>query len=120
LRIVGPPEYSEEGSSIQIEWNPEWPEGARNAIAHLFWGGQDIDALPINRWKESVSILGVVDAYFDAERKRLRTDLEYRDKRPSEEFEQAVVRLLNVLGIPTIWYGKTVDDRADALGNCSV
>lgn len=116
VRIVGPPEYSEEGSSIQIEWNPEWPEGARNAIAHLFWGGQDIDALPINRWKESVSILGVVDAYFDAERKRLRTDLEYRDKRPSEEFEQAVVRLLNVLGIPTIWYGKTVDDRADALG----
>jgi hypothetical protein len=116
VRVISPTEYSEDGLPICIEWNPEWPESATNAIAHLFWGGHNIDALPINRWKESASILGVVDAYFDAERKRLRTGLEYRDKRPSEEFEQAVVRLLNVLGIPTIWYGKTVDDRADALG----
>lgn len=83
-------------------------ESATNAIAQLFWGGHNTDALPINRWKESASILGVVNAYFDAERKRLRTDLEYRDKRPSEEFEEAVVWLLNILGIPTIWYGKTV------------
>jgi len=116
VRVVSPTEYSEEGSSVHIEWNPEWPESATNAIAHLFWGGHNIDALPINRWKESVSILGVVDEYFDPERKRLRTDLRYRDKRPSEEFEQAVVRLLNVLGVPTIFYGNTVSDRADALG----
>jgi hypothetical protein len=27
----------------------------------------------------------------------------------------AVVRLLNILGIPAIWYGKTVEDRADAV-----
>ena len=116
VRLVSPTEYSEEGSSVHIEWNPEWPEGATNAIAHLFWGGRNIDAVPINRWKESVSILGVIDEYFDPERKRLRGDLEYREKRPQEEFEQAVVRLLNVLGLPTIWYGKTVGDRADALG----
>jgi hypothetical protein len=116
VRVIAPTEYSEDGSSVRIEWNPAWPENATNATVHLFWGGLDIDALPINRWKESASILGVVDEYFDPKRQRLRTDLEYRDKRPSEEFEQAVVRLLNVLGIPTIWYGKTVSDRADALG----
>jgi hypothetical protein len=68
------------------------------------------------RWKGSVSILGLVDVYFDPERKRLRTDLGYRDKRPREEFEEAVVRLLSVLGIPTIYYGRSVSDRADALG----
>ena len=28
----------------------------------------------------------------------MRGDLAYREKRPQEEFEQAVVRLLNVLG----------------------
>jgi hypothetical protein len=87
-----------------------------HSLVYLFWGGRDIDALPTNRWKESASILGLVDEYFDPEHQRLRTGLEYRDKRPSEEFEQAVVRLLNVLGIPTVWYGKTVDNRADALG----
>lgn len=114
VRVISPTEYSEVGLSMQIDWNPEWPESATNAIAHLFWDGRDIDALPINRWKESASILGLVDEYFDPEHKRLRTDLEYRAKRPSEEFEQAVVRLLNVLGIPTVWYGKAVDDRADA------
>jgi hypothetical protein len=114
VRPIIPTEYSEEGSSVHIKWNPEWPGGATNAIAHLFWDGRSIDAVPINRWKESVSILGVVDEYFDPERKRLRGDLAYREKRPQEEFEQAVVRLLNVLGLPTIWYGKTVGDRADA------
>jgi hypothetical protein len=116
VRVISPIEYPEDGSSMFVEWSPEWPESATNAVVRFFWGGHNIDALPINRWKESASILGVVDEYFDPERKRLRTDLQYRDKRPSEEFEQAVVRLLNVLGIPTIWYGNTVSDRADAVG----
>lgn len=115
-RPISPTEYSNGDSAIHIEWNPEWPESATHATVRLFWGTHSIDALPINRWKESVSILGLVDAYFDPERKRLRTDLEYRDKRPQEELEQAVVRLLSVLGIPTIWYGNSVHDRADALG----
>ncbi len=64
----------------------------------------------------SASIFGIVDEYFDPEHKRLRLALEYNDKRPAEEFELGVVRLLNILGIPTTWYGKTVVDRADAVG----
>jgi len=115
VKDISPTEYLVDGA-MQIDWNPEWPEGATHAITHLFWGGHNIDALRINRWKESASILGAVDEYFDPDRRRLRADLEYRDKRPAEEFEQAVARLLNVLDIPTIWYGKTVNDRADVLG----
>jgi hypothetical protein len=117
VREISPTEYSNEDSSVHIEWNPQWPESATHAIVRLFWGAHSIDALPINRWKGSVSILGVVDEYFDSERRRLRSALEYADKRKGGdgEFEQAVVRLLSVLGIPTIWYGK-MEDRADALG----
>ncbi len=116
VRAISPTEYSNRDSDVHVQWTPEWPGSATNASVRLFWGVHNIDALPINRWKESASILGVVDEYFDLERSRLRSALEYSDKRPSEEFEQAVVRLLSVLGIPTIWYGKTVSDRADALG----
>jgi len=116
VRAISPSEYCNEDSIVHVEWNLEWPESATHAIVRLFWGAYSIDALPINRWKDSVSILGLVDEYFDPERKRLRTDLGYRDKRPKEEFEEAVVRLLSVLGIPTIYYGNSVSDRADALG----
>jgi hypothetical protein len=116
VRAISPTEYCDEDSVAHVDWSPKWPASATHAIVHLFWGAHSIDALPINRWKGSVSILGLVDEYFDPERKRLRTDLGYRDKRPKEEFEEAVVRLLNVLGIPTISYGRSVSDRADALG----
>jgi hypothetical protein len=115
VRAISPAEYSNEDSAVEVEWNPDWPERGTHAIVRLFWGAHSIDALPTNRWKDSASIWGLVDEYFDAERSRLRSALEYGDKRKSGEFEQAVVRLLNVLGIQTIWYGK-MEDRPDALG----
>ena len=100
---------------MHVEWNPEWPESAPYATVRLFWGTHSIDALPIHRWKESVSILGVVDEHFDSERGRLRSALAYGDKKKGDKFEHAVVRLFNVLGIQTLWYGQ-MEDRADALG----
>jgi hypothetical protein len=115
-KLVGPSEYPDGCDSFEFEWNPEWPEAATHATVHLFWGGLSIDTLSIRRWSASASIFGVVDEYFDPEHKRLRLALEYNDKRPAEEFELGVVRLLNLLRIPTIWYGKTVVDRADAVG----
>lgn len=114
-RTITPIEYSNGDSDVHVEWNPDWPESATHANVRLFWGAHSIDALAVNRWKESVSILGVVDEYFDSKRSRLTTALEYADKRKGDAFEHAVVRLLNVLGIQTIWYGK-MEDRADALG----
>lgn len=115
-RLVRPSDFPEGCSSIELEWNPDWPEPATHATVHLFWNGLSIDALSIKRWSASASLFGLVDEYFDPEHKRLRLALQYNDKRPAEEFEIAVVRLLNILGIPTIWYGKTVIDRADAVG----
>ena len=56
-----------------------------------------------------------MDEYFDTEHTRLRDALKRQHEKKSDEFELAVVRLLNLLGIPATWYGKTVDpDRADA------
>jgi hypothetical protein len=100
---------------IDLEWKPDWPEKATHASVRLFWGEHDIDVLMINRWPASASLRGAVDEYFDSEHTRLRAALRWNDKKKSDEFELAVVRLLNILGIPAIWYGKTVDpDRADA------
>ena len=113
-RVISTTEYPGEDCPLHIEWKPEWPETATHATIHVFWNGRDIDALPINRWKASGSILGAVDEYFDSGHSRLCEALKYSDKKSSDGFELAVVRLLNVLGIPTIWYGKTVEDRADA------
>jgi hypothetical protein len=115
-RLVVSSEYPDGCNSFEFEWSPEWPEAATHATVHLFWGGLSVDTLTIRRWSASASIFGMVDEYFDLEHKRLRLALEYNDKRPAEEFELGVVRLLNILGIPTTWYGKTVVDRADAVG----
>lgn len=100
---------------LQVDWEPEWPETATHANIHLFWGRHDVDNVSINRWTASASILGAVDEYFDSEHRHLRSALEYKSKTSSDPFELAVVRLLNILGIPAIWYGKTVEDRADAV-----
>ena len=114
-KTVSPAGHSTEDCPLHIEWKPEWPEKATHARIHLFWGEHDIDVLSINRWSASASLRGAVDEYFDSEHARLRAALRWNDKTKSEEFELAVVRLLNILGVPAVWYGKTVDpDRADA------
>jgi len=112
--VVGAKGYDGQNEPLRIDWKPGWPETATHANIHIFWGRRDIDALFINRWPASASILGAVDEYFDPEHSRLRAALKYSDKKSSAPFELAVVRLLNILGIPAMWYGKTVDDRADA------
>lgn len=101
---------------LQIYWQPDWPEAAIHANIHLFWGRRNIDGVSINRWPASASIRGALDEYFDTNHDRLREDLKYKDRKSSDSFELAVVRLLNILGIPTVWYGKTAQDRADAVG----
>jgi hypothetical protein len=56
------------------------------------------------------------DEYFDSEHTRLRGALVYSSRKSSEPFELAVVRLLNILGIPSIWMEKPLTTRADAVG----
>jgi hypothetical protein len=114
-RVVGSMEYPDQDGTLCIEWKPEWPETATHAAVHLFWGEHNVDALRVNRWNASASILGALDEYFDSDHALLRAALKWNPGKKSDDFELAVVRLLNVLGISAIWYGKTVDpDRADA------
>ena len=108
-------ERSEVDGSIQTAWRPEWPDDATHATIRLFWGTHHIDSLTINRWAASSSISAAVAEYFDPGHTRLLKGLDYVDKKSSDPFEWAVVRLLNILGIPAIWYGNTVADRADAV-----
>jgi hypothetical protein len=114
-RFVGRTENSDKNEWVQIDWEPKWPDNATHANIRLFWGAHHIDSLTINRWDASASILGAVGEYFDPGHKRLSSALKYRDKQSSDPFELAVVRILNILGIPATWYGNTVADRADAV-----
>ena len=114
-RFARPKECERESPVFHTEWELEWPATATHAKVHLFYKQHNIDTLLVNRWSASASTRGAVDEYFDSAHTRLRDALKWNDRKKSDEFELAVVRLLNLLGIPAIWYGKAVDpDRADA------
>lgn len=103
-----------DGSST-FTWNFEWPQNARYADIRLFYGDREIDNVTVNRWASSATVRGAVDEYFDVQHTQLKKALSWQDRSKSEVFELAVVRLMNLLGIPTIWYGKFTDpDRPDA------
>jgi hypothetical protein len=114
-RLVSLEDYPMSDGAFTISWDFEWPEGTSCADVRLFYGGREIDSLTINKWVASASIRGAIDDYFDGEHKLLRKALAWQDKAKSADFELAVVRLLNLLGIPAVWYGKGADaDRPDA------
>jgi hypothetical protein len=103
--------------AVDTTWKFEWPEGADYADVRLFYGERQIDLLAVNRWAASASIRGAINEYFDSNHNRLRDSLRWKHNSKSDEFEFAVVRLLNILGIPTTWYGRIVTpDRPDAVG----
>jgi hypothetical protein len=56
-----------------------------------------------------------VDSYFDPGRENLKRVLVGARNASAGQFEHAVVRLMNLLRLPTIWYGKdTEESRNDA------
>ena len=102
------------GPGVAVQEAPMiWPEGSLGARIFLFLGEHEVDSFEVTRWPHSSTLLAAINAFFDPEHKRLREALLGR-KQPKDGFEFAVVRLLNLLGISAIWYGKaTTQSRPD-------
>ncbi len=95
----------------------DWPKDSLRAKIVLFLGDQEIDSFEVKRWPHSASHLAAMNVFFDPEHKRLRDALLGPANRTKENFEVATVRLLNLLGIPVIWYGKiAAESRPDLAG----
>lgn len=93
-----------------------WPKESLGAKIVLFLGEHEVDSFEVTRWPHSFTLLGAMNVFFDPEHKRLREALSGRSK-VKENFEFGVVRLLNLLGIPAIWYGKgATEGRPDLAG----
>jgi len=114
-RPISLEDLPQNNGAFTVNWKPQWPRDSSSAEVRLFYKDKQIDVVAARRWAASTSVRGAVDEYFDPTHKGLGRALKWQQQTRSEEFETAVVRLLNVLGIPAIWYGKGVEpDRPDA------
>jgi hypothetical protein len=92
----------------------EWPQGSVGAKLVLFFRGEEVDALEVRRWPQSGTLRVAIDTFFDPEHKRLREAILGQSGKENLAFENAVVRLFNLLGVPMVWYGKgAMDARPD-------
>jgi hypothetical protein len=90
-----------------------WPKDSLGAKIVLFLDEHEVDSFEVTRWPHSATLLAAINVFFDPEHKRLREALLGR-KQSKDGFEFGVVRLLNLLGVPAIWYGKgTTQARPD-------
>jgi hypothetical protein len=93
----------------------EWPVRAARAEIALFYSEKEVAATSINRRPKAPTIRLAADEYFDPDRERLRKALLDREDTDSRDFEHGVVRLMNLLGVPLIWYGgKVKASRSDS------
>jgi uncharacterized membrane protein len=109
------PDGVEHGNGT-FTWELSWPQGSDFAEVRAFYKGEEVDRVEVSRWSGSVCIRGAVDGFFDEDHARLREGLVWKEGPKRDEFENAVVRLLNLLGIQTIWYGRVGQSRSDAVG----
>lgn len=96
-------------------WQHEitWPAKARYATIFLHYNNKTIQQQDITRWPHARTIRVAVDNYFDPTRQHLDHAL-FKEKKQARVFEQGVVRLLNLLGIPFVWYGgQGIENRPD-------
>jgi hypothetical protein len=102
------PAKAERLASGRLRWmhRPDWPEKSESARIVMFFEGEQVQVLGVNRWPSAGNIRQLVDIYFDPSQERLKSALLSRGAMNPQEFEWAVARLLNLLGLPAIWYGK--------------
>jgi hypothetical protein len=110
-------ECAKSSGARQIEWVQaiNWPEGSVRAKCFLYYSGENVLELQADRWPKASSLRVAVENYFDPEHTNLKELLFKRND--SRRFEYAVVRLMNLLDIPLIWYDPgSKGSRPDAAG----
>lgn len=112
-----------DGQTVEWWWDIPWPKGAQSGKASLFYAEEEVSNIELPRWPAAGTLRAAIDCYFDSDHKRLQEALLGRNKKSSKEgeaqwaFEMAVVRLMNLLGIPLVWYRKGASPRrSDAAG----
>lgn len=109
-----------------------WRDDSERADAHVFYDQEEIEKFTVRHWRSAANWRFIVDNDFDPGAKRLSEALKERKK--SNVFEQAVVRLLTLGGIPANWYGESresgksdlavfyeeVNRRIVVLGECTL
>jgi len=104
-------EPTADGEAVEWRWEIPWPPGAESGKASLFYAGKDVSSIDLRRWPGAGTLRAAVDCYFDPHHKRLKEALLGLDKKnstkgkASQTFEEATVRLMNLLGVPLVWYG---------------
>jgi hypothetical protein len=111
------------GKAIEWRWEVPWQLGDEFGKASLFYAGEEVSNVDLRRWPGAGTLRAAVDCYFDPDHKLLqealfgKTEKEGRVGRAQDAFEMAVIRLMNLLGIPLVWYGKgALPRRSDAAG----
>ncbi len=90
----------------------QWPPKASKSKTFLYFGDREIGCVNVRRWSGTPNWKLKVDRFFDHGWDVLRKQLVAR-KEP-RTFELAVTRILNLLGVPTVWYGDSpIQDRGD-------
>ena len=93
-----------------------WPNKSTHGKFFLYFGKHEVGSVQTQRWRGSTNWQHAVHEFFDANHALLNTGLQAR-KEP-ELFEMAVVRLLNELQVPAVWYGgKQYQDRPDLVAS---
>jgi hypothetical protein len=112
-----------DGRRVEWRWEILWPQGAESGKASLFYAGELVSDIDLRRWPGAGTLRAAVDCYFDPDHKLLQEALFGQDEKKSKDgtaqqaFEIAVVRLMNLLGIPLVWYGQGASPRrSDAAG----
>jgi hypothetical protein len=80
-----------------------WPAEAKNADAHIYYGQEEVEKFVVRHWGVTANWRLMVDDDFDPGANLLSEALKTAKK--SDLFEQAVVRLLTLGGIPATWHG---------------
>jgi hypothetical protein len=90
-----------------------WPDGAERVNASLLYDRIHILDKEFGRWSTAGNLSVAADVFFDSEHKLLERGLFSLSKSGNQNFEQAVTRLLTLVGIPAINYSSGNDRRPD-------
>jgi hypothetical protein len=107
-----------EGDTAQWEAYVDWPPDSSRAKIFLFFREQEVYSTVVNRWPQSGNTRVGLNAYFDPEHVQLNAALLGQPGKDTFTFEMAVARLLNLLGIPIVWYGKGATHSRPDLAAC--